>query len=194
MVSSQYPKSKKLNIKFDEIYLSENEISENEEIRINGQWNLMVDIPKEMYERETIVYNVKSCSDRDIKITEAVLYNTGMKFEFTTNVQPIYEESDSSKVKDRKIDELAEWYKNQRLKFDKSYINNEILVSSNGKKYLPVESSSEDAGTEYLVDGTFRHWQTFTLTKYEMTDTMKIYFNINIPSGSKDVIIELERK
>jgi len=192
--SYEYPKSKKLNIKFNKLYLTKNEISENEEIGLNGEWNLSVDVPKEMYDREAVIYNVKSCSDSSINITKAIVYNTGMRFEFTTNFKPISEKTDSEETRSKKLNEFLEWKKTQFMKYNKNIINDIFVEDSKGKRYMPLNSSSEDAKYSYLVDGSFEGRQTFSLTKYDITDKLTIHFNINIPSENKDVIIELERK
>ena len=41
-----------------------------------------------------------------------------------------------------------------------------------------------------MFSGMLRHWQTFDLTKYNSTDTLKVVFELN----GKQIEIELERK
>lgn len=85
------------------------EISENEETILNGEWNIKLDVPEKFYNREVCIYNVKSCSDSEINVTNASLYDTGFRIEFNRKVSPIYNDDDSDEVKKEKMNKLVEW-------------------------------------------------------------------------------------
>ena len=59
--SEEFPKSKKINISFDKIVLS-NKNSYDKTV-IEGEWNIEVNLPEEMYNRETLIYNAKNSTE-----------------------------------------------------------------------------------------------------------------------------------
>lgn len=184
--SNNFPKSKKLIINFDKIILTNK--NSNEKIAIEGSWNLEVDLPKTMYSRETMVYNVKDCTSDDIIVTKAQVSNTAMKFELVTRWgEPVYTEKDSKGEKNRKIEEFF----NNTHSVRNIIIKDEYVENDKGEKFYPVKSSSDgNEGYNQMFSGMLRHWQTFDLTKYNSTDTLKVVFELN----GKQIEIELERK
>jgi hypothetical protein len=184
--SNNFPKSKKLIINFDKIILTNK--NSNEKIAIEGSWNLEVDLPKTMYSRETMVYNVKDCTSDDIIVTKAQVSNTAMKFELVTRWgEPVYTEKDSEGEKNRKIEEFF----NNTHSVRNIIIKDEYVENDKGEKFYPVKSSSDgNEGYNQMFSGMLRHWQTFDLTKYNSTDTLKVVFELN----GKQIEIELERK
>lgn len=193
LFADKYPKSKKLFINLGQINMSRKEIYENEEIVIKGNWNIELEMPEKFYNRECFVYNVKNVSDEEISVTDTSVYDTCMKFEFTTSTEPIYNENDSEDIKKEKKEELYNWFKDFVLSGN-SLIEDEYVEDINGKRFYPSESSSEDAGTDYGFDGKIKHWQTFNLTKYDMTDNLKIHLILNTKDERKEIVIDLERK
>ena len=191
--AEKYPKSKKLFINLGQINMSRQEIYENEEIMMKGNWNIELEIPEQFYNRECFVYNVKNINCENITITEASVYDTCMKFEFTTFTNPIYNENDSENIKNEKKEAGFNWHKN--LIFSgKSLTEDEYIEDMNGRKFYPSESNSEEAGTDYEFDGKIKHWQTFNLTKYDMTNNLKIHLILNTIDERKEIIIDLERQ
>ena len=187
LFASDYPKSKKINIGFNKAKI----ISDRKQYEIDGKWNVTLDMPEKFYRREAIVYALKACSDNTINITEASLYDTGMMFEFDTKLNPIYMEDDSNNVKEKKKEQFYEWGSNLKTKF----VFNEYIIDENGKKYIPTNSNSESYGTIYQPDGTYKHWQTFNLTKYDnIPNELTIYFTMCTMEGNRDIIVQLERK
>lgn len=202
LYGNKYPKSKKLYLSFTQINMTEKEISENEEISLSGNWNIKYNLPKKFYNRTAIVYSVKSCSNPNFKITEACLYNTGMRYSFETKFKEWYPEGANKKERDTAYDKHRKWYLSELNKnelnpdYINAYIRNEYLETKDGKKYYPLKSSTEDQFTSYEVTGNFEHMQTFSLTKYDSNaDKLKIHFSLHLPylDEPEDVIIELER-
>lgn len=188
----KFPKSKKLFINLSKINCPKKEGAEKEYTFI-GNWKMKIDVPEKFYNRSATVYTVKYCSDPTLKITDATVYNTGMRFGFETNVKPIYDESDSTEIQDKKFAEFDEWYYKKMVEEDKNMINNEYLENEKGEKFRGIASSSEDSASQYTVEGEFWHFETFGLTKYDMTDKLTVHFNILLPYESRDVVVELER-
>ncbi len=192
--SSKYPKSKTLNIKFNKINLTKYEISENEETILNGEWNIKLDVPEKFYNREVCIYNVKSCSDSEINVTNASLYDTGFRIEFNRKVSPIYNDDDSDEVKKEKMNKLVEWNMKE-LDEERNMTYDDYVINEAGEKFYPIKSSLEDSRADYLPNGEFSYMQTFDLTKYnENSNHINIHLKINLPNLKEEVEIELERK
>lgn len=190
---SQYPKSKKINIKFTQIGVFKQSRDENNKKIMLGNWNLPLDVPEKFYNREEIVYTIKSCNYNDIYIDEFSVRNTGTTFAFHTKVEAVYNESDTDEVKREKDKLFSEWHFNE-IKNKRDFIINEYIEDKDGNIYYPFTSSTESTRTRYEMTGDFTHSQIFNVSKYNLTSKLKIYFTINLPSGTKDVILELERR
>lgn len=198
LYANNFPKSKEINLLFKQIEIEKGENSENKTI-IKGDWKLNIEIPEEFYNREAIVYKVKNCSNPKINVTEAIVYNTCMKFTLTTQEELIYDPEDSEDVINQKISQKVDETREEYLKnvregnYDKlhSFTSNPYVQTSNGEKFYPTKNSSEDSGisNDYMT-GLVRYWQTFNLTKYDASQNLKIFLNYK----GEDIIIELERK
>lgn len=184
--SEEFPKSRKLNISFDKIVLS-NKNSYDKTV-IEGNWNIEVNLPEEMYNRETLIYNVKSDSTNDILITSFKVSNTATKIELITKWgEPVYTEKDSEEEKQRKIDEFL----NKPHSVQNILVKNEYIENSNGEKFYPVVNSSDgNGGYNQMFNGMLRYWQTFNLTKYDATDTLKLV----LEKQGETIEIELKNK
>lgn len=185
--SSQYPRSKKLNININNIKLEQS----NKDILSEGDWNIELDMPEKFYKREAKIYSVKNCSDPSIDIKELAIYNTCTKFEFNTKLNPIYNDNDTEETKESKKEEFIKW----GMSLPYSFIENEYIELSNGEKFYPTESSSEDSGTSYPFNGEMNHFQTFNLTQYDnLTENIRLYFTLHTQKETKEIMIEFERK
>lgn len=184
--SDNFPKSKKLIINFDKIILSNK--TSNEKTVIEGDWNIEVNLPEEMYNRETLIYSAKSYSKEDILIKSVKVSNTGTKIELITKWgAPVYTEEDSEEEKERKIEEFfSNTHSVQNI-----LVKNEYIENSNGEKFYPVVNSSDgNGGYNQMFNGMLRYWQTFNLTKYDATDTLKLV----LEKQGEIIEIELENK
>lgn len=189
-----FPKSKKLIISFNQINMSYNEISENEENILTGNWNIVQELPEMFYNRKAILYNIKNCNYSDLNITEAYLTNTGMRFEFTANFKKWFDEDASQETKDEAYENFRVW-RMKELENDRKLIYDEYLINEKGEKFYPLESSTEDAFTQYQVTGDFLHIQTFNLTQFDdNSNNLTLHFIINLPYEKREVTIELEKK
>ena len=187
LCASNFPKSKKLFINLTQILYNNN--------IIKGNWQIEYDVPEKFYKREEIIYYVKKCSSDKIQIEHVIVSET------STKLQLIAEEkneilysylTDDEETRERKIDEEIERQKNMTYEefMESRKFKNEYIENERGEKFYPAKSTSEDAGYTGLDENHIIHWQTFTLNKYNTTNSLKIYMNYK----GENVEIELERK
>lgn len=92
-----YPKSKKLNIIIQEIRMFDKDVVPSKEIlRLNGNWNLFIDVDKKFSNRKSVNYVVKNNPYNDIEVTEAKLDNTGFTFKCSVLKKPLFSKNASS--------------------------------------------------------------------------------------------------
>lgn len=188
--ASKYPKSKKILINFNKILC----FYKDKNIMINGNWQIEYEVPEKFYNREAYIYTVKNCTSDKIRIEEVTVTETTTKMIIQTDEKPFlpYELTDDEETKNRKIQEELEREQNMTIEdFEKGRkFKNEYIENSNGEKFYPTNSTSEDTGYSFIDMNYLLHWQTFNLNKYKTTKTLKIYMNYN----GEDIVIELERK
>lgn len=184
--SERFPKCKKLNISFDKVIINKEKSANN--IIVEGNWNINVDLATDMHNRETILYEVKECSEGDIKVTKAEVSKTEMKFEMVTKWgNPVYSENDTEEDKKRKKEEFF----NNAHSTQNILINNEYVENDRGEKFFPVINSSDgNMGYNQMFNGNLRYWQTFNFTQYNMTDIIYVIFE----KQGKKINIVLQRK
>lgn len=184
--SDNFPRSKKLKISFNKIILKNKNFYEK--TVIEGDWNITVDLPEEMYNREEMIYSVKTCSKDNIIVTKAQISNTGMKIELITKWgEPVYTEEDSEEEKERKKEEFF----NNNHSVQNILIKNEYVENDDGERFYPVVNSSDgNGGHNQMLNGFLRYWQTFNLTKYNATDTLKVV----LEKQGEIIEIELQNK
>lgn len=178
LYASQFPQSKKINIHMTQIILFLQEDKSEENITLTGDWELTIDVPKEFYQSEKIVYQVKECNDPNIKSSKITVSETNTKFEMEIEekAELPYEMTDDEETKERKINEYIEKqnqesfedYQN-RKKFKNEYIENEKR-----EKFYSTSSSMENSGYSNNNKG-IKYWQTFTLTKFQATDELIVH-------------------
>lgn len=194
LTSNNFPKSKIVNVNFSEIALLNQSDTNNLPV-INGNWNISVDIPEKFYNRETISYNVKSCSNDSINITKAIVNDTCMKLELIIKEEKIYNNEDNTEDIKLKINnklnvlkkEFASGNVNNLELFDK----NTYVETEDGIKYYPSESSSQDSGcSNDFMSGIVTYWQTYNLTKYETTSNLKLFLKYK----NENILVEFEKQ
>ena len=62
------------------------------------------------------------------------------------------------------------------------------------KNFIQTQDGSGETAGHYGLLGEFSSYEKYSLTKYDATDKLKVYFTMTTMEGSKDVVIELERK
>ena len=51
---------------------------------MNGNWNMCINVPEIMYNRQTLNYKVKNCNDNNTIVKNATLSISALKFSLTT--------------------------------------------------------------------------------------------------------------
>ena len=173
---NKFPISKTIYIQLNTIEIEK----DTQKYVIEGDWNIKFTVPEEFVDRKTAIYRVKSCNNEYVEINSiyAEVYETGMRFDMSMYWGD-YEEWSKKADEIRKQNVLA----SQLINFEKSYVENE-----NGEKFYSSKSSY--AGNGLTTDGKLRMWNTFDLTKYNMTDKLKVAL---ITIDNEQIIIELER-
>lgn len=176
---TSFPRSKKLYISFTRIALKEllSTWSETKEVYI-GDWKFEEDVPKEMYNRETVIYKVKSCSDEKTVVEDAVLSNTAFKISIPITTTD-------------KIDYKA-LYDRENMKSIYSLIalQKEYVVTSDGKRFETSKDGTNGYGGANGENKIIDYHQTFDLTKYDATDNLTVHIFTN---SGEEIIIEYEK-
>lgn len=179
-----FPKSKKLKVTFkriaEEIYpTSEEELLKTEQNVYIGDWKFEVDVPKEMYEREVVIYKVKSCNDKDTVVDNATLSNTAFKISIPVTTT---DKIDYKALYDRE---------NRKSIYDLIAIQKEYVETSDGRRFEASNDGNNHyrgaKGEEKITD----YAQTFNLTKFDATDELTVHIFTN---SGKEIIIEFEKE
>lgn len=176
------PRSKKLYISISKIAKINYKFGSPEDIIekiFTGDWKFELDVPKEMYNRENVIYKVKSCSDENTKVGDAMLSNTAFKISI-------------EETKTDKIDYEILHTTTPKSIWDKVPLQKEYVETSDGKRFEPSMRSDGDGGCTIPSGETkiINYSQTFNLTKFEATDELKVHIFTN---KGEEIVIEYER-
>ena len=172
--------AKELNISFSKIFIKKDNNEKIINTTYTGDWNFKVDVPEDMYKRENIIYKLKKCNDKNIKVGYAILSNTAFKIEIpeiTTN----------------KIDYEILHSSSPKSIFDKMALQKEYVETSDEKRFEPAGRSDGDGGYSLPAGESnkiINYSQTFNLTKFDATDEVKVHIFTN---KGEEIIIEYER-
>lgn len=175
---NKFPKSTTLYITFNTINMAGND----KNYSITGDWNNIIKVPEKFVNRSSTLYKAVDCNNKNVYLEsiKAEVYETGMNFEMSMYWGD-YETEHKKAEEIRKKDVLASQLINQEL----SYVENE-----KGERFYPAQSSASDGGYSFNTDGKLHKWETFTLTKFDMTDKLKVV----LTTINKDqIIINLEK-
>lgn len=204
-----FPKSKKLNIKFNKINISKDETVNTMfgegEITLTGNWEFSVDIPEKMYNRKTFSYIEKSSNNPDIHVTQAMVYETGMDVKLKINNAKKYMKRPTtpeiefwkSLPQDSKLKttDILNYLENDiNLEEYKRYIEYEMsvwdydkyVVNDEGKRFDTYVGPRETGGGYIDDDGVYETNCTFDLTRHDATDEITVFIDYH---GKKAEII-----
>ncbi len=179
----KFPRSKHLSIKLTKIsakeadnYYAINKIYE-------GNWNFEYDVPEEFYNRKTIIYSAKKCTDSSINLNTitATLSNTAFKISIP-------------EIKTDKINYSLLKTSTPKSIYDKIAIQKEYVETSDGKKFETAQRSDGDGGygIENGKENTISNYhQTFNLTSFDATNTIKVHMFTNT---GEEIVIEFEKE
>lgn len=192
--STEFPKSKQLIIKFDKILVGNNQSTIK---KINGKWNIIIDLPEEFYNRKTEIYNMKECNIEDLILTNAKVSKTNTKIALKTRWgEPVnvYNENDDETTKQNK---LMAYYDNF-LQNIAPIIYDEYIENSKGQKFYSARSSDGDGRISKRLDGILIYEQTFNLTSFDLTDELTLVLHTDGELlkrlGKEKIIVKLVRK
>lgn len=222
-----FPNSKKLNIVFSKIMLeryinngedvNNGELLENKSVIFTDKWNIILDVPEKMYNRENVKYKAVSISHPDFEFVSAIASETGLKFEaIVSNVNAFYEENDYEKLIESYMSGqiTEEEFKNKTGDSAKVAVNNYMksreIIRTDYADYLDDEENTinnithienskgkkvkmEDS-TLAIIDfkkdkNKYEFYGTFGITQYDATDKMEVV----IIYYGEPVYIELEK-
>lgn len=213
----RYPKSKKLNFKFTQINLKE-ENAENT-IIVKGNWSIDVDVPEKMYNRQSVSYKVVKNENPDFQITNATLYNTGFELGIIVSNIPKPEEPEILKELNKKYyqdksitteeynklintdKEISKAYFHYRLYQSHPIVERDFweekediekityIENEEGQKFTAGMSPSRKQDGNFIDGNKYSFYETFDLTKNDASDKLKV----RVMYYDKPYIIELER-
>lgn len=175
--ASTFPKSKKLFVTFSRIHVRKDQYEQPLNEWYKGEWRFELDVPKEMYNREIITYKVKSCSDENTIVGNAILSNTSFRMEipFSTTDKVDYELL--------RVGQAENVY--NMVPFQKEYVE-----TSDGKKFEKTINAPIGCKTFQNENKLEAYKQSFNLTKYDATDELTVHIFTN---KGEEIIIEYEK-
>ena len=132
-IENSYPKSKYLKYKFHSIKLVENYEDQSNYKILEGNWEINVDVPEPMYNRNSITYKVLNCSDENIDIHTAKASDTGFEFGCTMYGVEIPEDIKRYKENISRKDITEE----QRTEYLREYLESDVPLIPIISDYYP---------------------------------------------------------
>ena len=189
--NNTFPKRKKLLLGSSGIEIEKQSSEQVNIVTINCEHNLAIDIPEKFYNRQALIYTVKSSSDENFILNDATVYETGTKISFDLKI-------DNEIINEEKLQEAQNLLKNG------NHISNELssqiktffnpfsdiyLIDSNNKKYSMTRNQSEDSVLNSNIKDHLIFTCTFDLTKFDATDEIQL----NFIYGSKEINVILQK-
>ena len=182
----EFPKSKELKIEFNHILL---DTESAKQTRINGNWKVEIKLEEKFYNREAVIYKVVDLDGLNTNEIAFRAYSTETFFEFNALLKPYITDDMTDQEMKAKIIEFENWCKESQNKQIKSI----YIETTDGKIYNELNNNFEDEEIEYFYNGNFYYKTSLDLTKYDLTDTLIIYFTLYTINEDKDVTIKLEK-
>ena len=214
---TSFPKSKKLNFKFTQIQLKREEWLENENsiVNLKGNWNIDLDVPEKMYNRQSIAYKVVSCENSDFQVTNATLTDTGFEFGMIISniekpkpsqiLKDLWQEYSDGKIdidefnrrlnEDEEIRKAFDEYTSRPIETyrnsqnDDSFETITYVENEKGEKFESTMSPSRRQDGNFIDGNKYSFYETFGLTTYTATDKLKV----RVLFKDKPYIVELEK-
>lgn len=212
-LENSYPKSKNLKYKFHEIKILENSEKDTDGKILKGDWEINIDVPEEMYNRQSINYKVVECSNENIEISTAKVTNTGFEFGCVIhNIEVPDRTQEIQKYKQKLIDDYnnATTQEEKEIIYDTyrgltlpvSPINSfydpvigetiedcTYIENQNKEKFLISYNPGRNQKGNFINNKDYDFYETFNLTKYDITDELTIHLVVY----DKVIIIKLQK-
>lgn len=171
-LTGEFPKSKKLFVRYKDINLS----NESRTIKtcIKGDWTLNIDIPEKFYNRKEVIYKLDKCNNSNIytNSVETVTYSTGTNFQMLMKGNLINENEDK-KIKREKLDKIFQESTTENLIIKpNAYIENE-----KGKRYYLVGSLGSGA-YGITEDGNISYSAIFDMNIKSATNKLTVFLEM----------------
>ena len=178
LYSNKFPKSKKIFIEIENINIEEEKI-------VKGNWNISIDVPENMYDREIITSNVFN-NDKNIEITKVVTSETNTRVDFyIKNIEKLPENKNQDIVEEminegKTTEEIRKKLEEYNKGDNKEWFEDVYIENETGKKFYQdfnlIEGNTIITDKEKKeIKGTF----TLSLTKYDLSRELKLHFIFN---------------
>lgn len=189
--NNTFPKSKKLLLGSSGIEIEKQSSEQVHIVSINCEHNLAIDIPEKFYNRQALVYTVKSSSDENFILNDATVYETGTKISFDLKIN-------NEIINEEKLQEAQNLLKNgnyipdelsSQLKTFFNPFSDIYLIDSNNNKYSMTRNHSEDNVLNSNIKNHLIFTSTFDLTKFDASDEIQLHFIYD----SKEINVILQK-
>lgn len=212
-LENSYPKSKQLNYKFHEIRIIKNDEENSDSKILDGNWEIKINVPEKMYNRQSINYKVIECSDESVEVSTAKVTDTGFEFGCIIHNVEIPEESEQIKEYRKKLIEdynkattekekrdIYDQYRGLELalppinSFYDTFLGETIedctyIENQNNEKFLISSNPGRIQKGNFINNKTFDFYETFDLTKYDITDKLTMH----IVLYNKVIMLKLQK-
>lgn len=170
--SNGFNNSKKINIYFSQVTLSNHRIENGHEITLLGNWEFHLDVPANMYNRTVGEYTVVNCENEDFKVYETKLTDTEFEIgiEILNVKKPIYpkellqkeemiSESNNGKVSYSfgKKEDIVKFYESDELaNLWEEYYKNYYIVGDAITLFMPWINEDRTCYVENSLGEKFR--------------------------------------
>lgn len=186
--SSNFPRSKKLNIKMDKMQLVNNKSNIED---YSGEWNTSINLDEQFYNREAILYDMESCNDDSVNFEYAKVTNSGCEVKFNISWNYLFNNIDNEK--EEKLSEFLLDEENIENIANSFYVYVENQAS---ERYVYIDELSGILEIRIKENGKMEFDLNFDITKYDLTD--KLYLHLlkskDIFKSNDEIILELTQK
>ena len=171
--ANEFPKSKKLSFYFNTIDIMSKQDISNQTL-INGNWEINLDVPETMYNRENIYYKVISCENENFDVYEAKATQTGLEVGIKIlNVQkPVYPK-ELTEIESKNIEKgikkdlyanresIIEYYGSETyLELWEDYYKNDMLILPHGYSLSMIPWVEDEANGCYVINSNNEKFET----------------------------------
>ena len=172
MYSTKYPRSKKLQIRFETISI--NKTNNNTSKTLKGNWNIEIDLLEKFYNREVKTYIVKDNSDKgnNAILKKAEATNTEMQIDL--KIKGVLERvEENEEGADKRLEDMFKKFNGYEV------IDDATIENENGESIKTIVSSKEDNFSKvYNSNGDIDVHMCFGITKNEQTDKLKLKIRV----------------
>ena len=176
-----------------------------EEILLQGNWDFSVDVPEKMYNRQNVIYKQINTTNKDFKVTQAVLYDTGMNIKLEFPVEKVeYDAWNTPELQffkslpeddELKTTEILNYISNKQYNTDEyikssekmrnAYLFEKYITNEDGEKFGVTVGPRENGGASINDNSIMQFEGMFDITKYNASDELILHVDYH---GNKEDI------